>query len=644
MDPRDGGALARCPACAYQFTAPRLRTGSIQGRRERFRRRLSARVRANRSRVSAASLEIGPDVRLAGRIIGGVFGTALTVGVLTLQSAGTPSENAFGEHFPAQPGLPLDPPPVPEAPADPVAEAPDNDAPPPPKTASADEMFATLAIPEDWKPAENGKGAEEELAEARDWARLADLCAFVEVHSQDKRAGFVRRVLVDDAHRLLLRQPPPEARLEKEYVAAALAAARGLAGSGYAPARETRLFVERLCRNGHSEGRTAHLQDTELANAAIFVTMELVETDNALPLPACMLLAEVLHAVAADADRVWLEERFLKDFLQIKPVQLRKRRRRVTCCGTAMDIAGRMVNDLKGDPERARQLYAVAVHCHACGDAETAERLLAMLYTHLPEGRDRRRVLEKKRCWDLKFAGRVRTRIEEQVQARCAAETPAAIEAVSPAEVARGIGLQWPVEGSAFPLDVVAGNVQRKLDADVREKFPDADLLAIRKRLDQQYRPYAIGDQVTVHLLRGRRMGVVKGTYRAAGASFVRVGSRTMSRDDLEEEDRIRFDPTKCEIRKRQLSERETGAFLRRRNLYRKKRRAELAAQFHKEAGYIERNGQWVNPSALFQANLEKTRKRVADDLRHRIERECYGAESFVWRNGAWMPADPDAK
>ena len=132
-----------------------------------------------------------------------------------------------------------------------------------------------------------------------------------------------------------------------------------------------------------------------------------------------------------------------------------------------------------------------------------------------------------------------RRKLEQVIEGRVKEEVD---KKVSKKQIAAQLGMKWPVKAPPKSKEDIDAGVEKELEEEAGEKFPESKRREFEKEAEEKYRIYERGDAVEFEIRGG--MGpnaLVKGRLYGKTLMRLKVSSRYVLRADMTEEVCARF-------------------------------------------------------------------------------------------------------
>ncbi len=132
-----------------------------------------------------------------------------------------------------------------------------------------------------------------------------------------------------------------------------------------------------------------------------------------------------------------------------------------------------------------------------------------------------------------------RAKLEEVIAQRIREDVD---RTVKKQDIAAALGMKWPVTKPPKSKEEIAAEIDKQIDALAAQQFPDERRKEFEKEAADKYRMYKIGEEVSFPIRGGLGPNaVVKGRFIELTQMRVRVGTRTILRDDIAPEVQAHF-------------------------------------------------------------------------------------------------------
>ncbi len=207
--------------------------------------------------------------------------------------------------------------------------------------------------------------------------------------------------------------------------------------------------------------------------------------------------------------------------------------------------------------------------------------------------------------------------------------------AVTPAAVAADMGIEGLPAPPQRTVAEVEAAVQREVDRQVNEKYPEAAMAGFTDEAAVKYPFWNVGDEVAFET-RNPRLPRVEGTLHAVGRNALRVGLHTVNSADLDEATLAHFYPDKCEELRQEYVRQRMLEYKADRVRYADETAAKLAAQAFTAAGYVNIDDRWL-PADEVVRRATARRRREAYIARLKT---LLADHDFVYYQQEWMPRE----
>lgn len=231
----------------------------------------------------------------------------------------------------------------------------------------------------------------------------------------------------------------------------------------------------------------------------------------------------------------------------------------------------------------------------------------------------------------------------EKAEIRAKAKDRARAEArglIKEKEVATEVGLKWPVKEVTATYAELRQRVARQVQKEVLEKFPENPVDQFKAEAKKKYPAKKIGEEVSFVIRQGKGSNPeVEGAFMEVTEDRVKIGSRWVLKDDIRQEDLVKFDEElRKELRERYVL-RQNARHNAKRQEFIDKRRKELYRQALLDAEYQKWRGKYVDATKVLDKAIEERVKEKAERIRPGLEREMLQDAGFVLKDGEWKPS-----
>ena len=295
------------------------------------------------------------------------------------------------------------------------------------------------------------------------------------------------------------------------------------------------------------------------------------------------------------------------------------------------------------EPGQGQRLLRLARRLHDSGHDDESLHLLGILLRHHPSGEIRDLATRLQIAWDRGLAAVAREEVLEEARRRHRRELPALLGTINRRKLAARFSLPYPLPPAPTQsVEAALAAATAKISKAVAKAFPDGRLQELQKEAEKLYRPYRIGEEVTVDIQRGNHgYETVAGRFSSRNASHVRLGNREVLLADLDRVTQVRFDPAGCEREREAVIQQGRTAFLKQREASRRRLLTAAKSAAPRAAGYVLWRGRWHAPQELFSQALENVAEAKSKALLRQVSDQMFIRAGFRVKNGEWVPGLP---
>jgi serine/threonine-protein kinase len=219
---------------------------------------------------------------------------------------------------------------------------------------------------------------------------------------------------------------------------------------------------------------------------------------------------------------------------------------------------------------------------------------------------------------------------------RIAGALAKAVAAYQPdkADLARELGLPWPLPTIAGGRQALEEEVEKQVGVIVDQKYPAHSYDKYLAEAMRRHGPYQIGKPITLQLRYGK--GTVSGILREVGGRDFKIDTTTYPLHHLETADRDRMSEVKARARAEAQAKSWHTANEGNREALAKQVRGAIADKIYTAAGLIKRDGGWVSAAELLEQAANEKRAAQSDTLRTQIRKKIYTEAGYESRAGIW--------
>lgn len=244
-------------------------------------------------------------------------------------------------------------------------------------------------------------------------------------------------------------------------------------------------------------------------------------------------------------------------------------------------------------------------------------------------------------CWDEAYAEAVRQLALQEADRAYRRDLPKVLKEIDRAALARAQGLPWPLPSPPTEsVEEIRKKAEKAAVDEALKQFPNSRFAEIREEAEERFRPYEIGQEVTVVLERAFRK-TITGIYRSRTQSHVRIGDQNVMVEDIPQDVRIRFDPVWCKDGKEAYIQRESRSVTTRRSVCEKRLTEQFSAEALTAGGYVKKGEDWVNPHTVFEQAVTDTAEAISRELRLQTTGDTLAKRGFRAAGGTWVPMPP---
>jgi len=234
-----------------------------------------------------------------------------------------------------------------------------------------------------------------------------------------------------------------------------------------------------------------------------------------------------------------------------------------------------------------------------------------------------------------------RQKLDEQIEAKVQS---AVQNLVNPQKVAEQKRFAWPVREPLRTPEEIRKLIDQEVAGEVEERFPMKLLPGIIKEVEENYKAFNLNEEVSFEIRGGMGANTkVQGRLTGVSADRIRLDTRWIASRDIDEETLARFYPDAARKLIEKKTQIEKKKYQIKRDNYSEYRTDELLQTMMPANGYMhsredKKDRKWYPVKTMFERELEKEKKAVAEREKKIIEPEVYTAGNFVLYEDEWIP------
>jgi hypothetical protein len=240
-----------------------------------------------------------------------------------------------------------------------------------------------------------------------------------------------------------------------------------------------------------------------------------------------------------------------------------------------------------------------------------------------------------------------RAKLQHVIDARVEAEVK---KNVTRKEVIKTLGWKAPVKPPKKKKEDVIAAVEKRIDAEAKKRFPEAERMKFAKEAAKIYQLYKVGENISFTIRGGVGTNTnVSGKLYQVTELRIRVGSRWIVRSDISKETAAHFYADVSEHFQQRYIRVKNHRYDAKIDAFKRSRRKDLIPKALAAAGYIVKPSRskksikpadWVAKSDVVEYLYKRKRKAYKAKIQRQITEEVFAANGFLFvaEQNEWMP------